>query len=70
MARRASGHNPLVHEDPPRKDAGGEGAEEPPSGGGGVGYTGRPSKAQPEEGGATRDEDRERPDTPDGRERT
>jgi hypothetical protein len=68
VARRASGHNPPVHEDPPRKDAPDEGVEDPPSGGGGVGYTGRPSKEEPEEGGATRDEDRERPDSPEGRE--
>ena len=47
-----------------------EAAAERPSGGGGVGYTGRPSKERPEDGGATRDEDGERTDTPEGRERT
>jgi hypothetical protein len=45
-------------------------AAERPSGAGGVGYTGRPSKERPEDGGATRDEDREGTDTPEGRERT
>ncbi len=68
MARAATGHNPPVDEDPPREDR--EAAQERPSGGGGVGYTGRPSKERPEQGGATRDEDRERPDTLDGREPT
>ena len=67
MARPTSGHNPDVREDPPRKDEDGPDAERP-SGGGGVGYTGRPSKERPEDGGATRDEDRERTDSPEGRE--
>ncbi|HET6691357.1 MAG TPA: hypothetical protein VFG74_10885 [Miltoncostaeaceae bacterium] len=58
-----------MDEEKPRKQRD-ESAQERPSGGGGVGYTGRPSQERPEEGGATRDEDRERPDTPDGRERT
>jgi hypothetical protein len=58
-----------VDEEKPRNDRD-EAAGERPSGGGGVGYTGRPSKEQPEEDGATRDEERERPGTPDGRERT
>ena len=58
-----------MHEEKPRNE-GGEAATERPSGGGGVGYTGRPSKERPEEGGATRDEDRERGDSQEGRERT
>ena len=69
VARPASGHNPHVNEDPPRRD-GDEPPPERPSGGGGVGYTGRPSKERPEDGGATRDEDSERTDSPDGREQT
>ena len=69
VARPASGHNPDVREDPPRKDEDGAGSERP-SEGGGVGYTGRPSKERPEDGGATRDEDSEQPDSPDGREKT
>jgi hypothetical protein len=73
VARPAIGHNPHVDEDPPRKKAdepASEPASDPPSGGGGVGYTGRPSKERPEDGGATRDEDRERTDSPEGREQT
>jgi hypothetical protein len=69
VARPASGHNPHVREDPPRKKTD-EPASEPASGDGGVGYTGRPSKERPEDGGATRDEDREQTDSPEGREQT
>jgi hypothetical protein len=58
-----------VGEEKPRKKRD-EDAAERPSGGGGVGYTGRPSKERPEDGGATRDEDRERADSPEGREQT
>jgi hypothetical protein len=55
-------------EHPERGDDPGEAAGERPSGAGGTSYTGRPSKERPEDGGATRDEDRERPDSPEGRE--
>ncbi|HMN99516.1 MAG TPA: hypothetical protein PKD59_08890 [Miltoncostaeaceae bacterium] len=58
-----------MDEEKPRNERDEE-APGPAPGGGGVGYTGRPSREEPEDGGATRDEDRERPDTPDGRERT
>lgn len=58
-----------MHEEKPRK-TGDPGSGEHPSGGGGLGYTARPSDEEPEEGGATRDEDREQTDTSDGRERT
>ena len=68
MARPASGHNPPVDEEKPRNERDDAAAERPS--GGGVSYTGRPSKERPEDGGATRDEDRERTDTPEGRERT
>ena len=46
------------------------GAEPAPTDGNGGDYTDRPSQEEPEEGGATRDEDEERPDHPEGRERT
>lgn len=58
--------------DPP-EDAPGTDAPRPagpPAGDEGGEYTDRPSAETPEEGGATRDEDEERPDHPEGRERT
>ncbi|MGE0029087.1 MAG: hypothetical protein AB7O78_12790 [Thermoleophilia bacterium] len=58
-----------MDEEKPRKKRD-EATSERPSGTGGIGYTGRPSEEEPEDGGATRDEGREHPDTPDGRERT
>lgn len=67
MAPSAIGHNPTVDGDPKRPEGGDEAAAEAPSGGG-MSYTARPSRERPEEGGATRDEDAERADSPEGRE--
>ena len=72
MARRADGHNPSVDENrgrgkppaEPPEDAGSEPED------GGSSYTARPSREKPEEGGRTRREEDERPDSPEGREQT
>ena len=70
MPRRTDGHNPSVDEDRGR----GKPRAEPPEdadrepGDGGSSYTARPSRERPEEGGRTRREEDERPDSPEGRE--
>ena len=67
VARAAGGHNPCVDDDPKRSGRPGEGPDEDEPGGGGMSYTARPSRERPEDGGATRDEDQESPDSPEGR---
>ena len=69
MAWSASGHYPSVDQErrrpqPPAEPP--EGAD-PAAGDGELGYTARPSRERPEEGGRTRREEDERMDSPEGR---
>lgn len=70
MAWGDDGHNPSVDQDRRRPEPPAEPPEggDPEAGDGGLSYTARPSREQPEEGGRTRHEEDEHSDSPEGRE--